>query len=105
MKYILLTLLAINLPATELMTTREHLLLHNYNKKPFVNAQQKRKINKLYKIDKKKVKKLIRQLTKEDIKYIRPTHQGRVLKYFIETENGKIIILNGLNGEVLYQQK
>ena len=104
MKYILLTLLAINLTATELMTTREHLLLHNYNKKPALKEKQKRTAHKLHKVDEQKAKEIVKKLTGEDTKYIKLFHRGKVLKYFIKTESGKTIILNALSGEVLYQR-
>ena len=104
MKKLLFILLTTNLMATEMLTTQQHLMLHKYNKKPSLQAKQKKVAHKLHKVDEKEAKEIVKKLTSEDTKYIKLFHRGKVLKYFIKTKSGKTIILNALSGEVLYQK-
>ena len=104
MKQIFLIILTINLTSAELMTTREHLLLHKYNRKPYLKIKQKRVLHTLHRINEKEAKEIVKKLTGENVKFIKLFHRGKVLKYFITTVKGKTIALNALSGEVIYQR-
>lgn len=105
MKYYTLLLTPLFLLASQsTLTPSEHSLIHSSNHRPMIKMQQKRNMHKLHKIDEQEAAKITKKETNEEVKHLKLTHSGRILKYIIKTEN-YILTINALDGAILNKEK
>lgn len=105
MKYLLLLITPLlAFASSNTLTPMEHNSIHGYNKKPLAKMQQKRNMHKLHKVDDKEVRSIANKETAEEIKSVKLTHRGNILKYIVKTENYTITI-NALDGKILDKVK
>ena len=103
-KVVVLFLLGSLAFGSDKMTTSEHLYFHANSNKASSKKSKQRKIDKIKKISKQKVKSIVKNITGDDIKYIKLFHRGKILKYFVKTSHDRVVILNAINGEVIYKK-
>ena len=100
MKYFTLLLISMSVFASEsTLTISEHTSFHNYNNRPMIKMQNKRKMHQLHKINEKRATIITKQETNEDVQSMKLTHSGKILKYLVKTKSYTLSI-NALDGKV-----
>ena len=105
MKYLTLLLTPLFVFASEgTLTPTEHNSIHGYNNRPTVKIGKKQKMHRLHKVDEKEASQIAKENTKEEVKKLKLTHSGNILKYRVVTKS-YVLEINALNGEILSKKK
>jgi uncharacterized membrane protein YkoI len=88
----------------EKITPAQHNAIHHYNFKPVLKLQEKSNMHRMHKIDELQAKKIVKDLTNEDVEELKLTHQSRTLFYKATTKN-YVVKVNAMNGKIMQQEK
>jgi hypothetical protein len=90
--------------ASDILTSQEHMSIHNSNYRPLIKLQKEREMHRLHKIDEQDVARITKEETDEESQSIKLTHRGYYLIFKVRTAN-YLLIINALDGTIMEEER
>jgi len=88
----------------EKITPAQHKTIHHHNSKIVLKLQENSNMHRIHKIDELQAKKIVKDLTNEDVEELKLTHKSRVLFYKATTKN-YVVEINAMDAKIIKKEK
>ena len=88
----------------EKITPAQHRVIHHHNSKTVLKLQEKSNMHRIHKIDELQAKKIVKDLTNEEVEELKLTHKSRILFYKATTKN-YVVEINAMDAKIMKQEK